>query len=517
MNKQYTWIFSVVIALSFITLIPFYNSTSSQNIKINELSPIYTTDDASSFESTDTSFIDHSKNDNNFFKVTLMQEIDNTDKLLRRYKNGSVTPDAEFSGGEYYRLNIAPQALGYLNLYKITGKKIYLKEAEDRLVYLLKLGDMALQHSTRDGMIGYAFLYDYELTKNITYLDYGIKLANECSGGGSINGGLNNGLMCAMALGKAYNLTGNISYALLSRNVTKYNGIYQSSNGGFPHGVGYPIDSCYSSWMAHEMFINRIDDPGNPDNDLTLLKMNDFLLKRVNSDGSINYEDKDGVYWEVAQASDDRGWMSELGDYAYNLKVMGEDQKSKAVLKFLFSKELKGINKGGYSPKWGYNSTALETSKLSILRTSLVFWELTSIPLIKGDASTWNNCKNGQVLKCKITPKNCNVGFQEMGACNLNLSGNNYCFNGVFTGCLNKTIVNYTVSDYCSFSKEECNTEIGAGDCSMCNYSGMAKCVNLIHCAMPCVNQILGKCSFSRCLPDYPFCCNPADIHCIMP
>jgi hypothetical protein len=516
MEKKYIGIFSVILILSFISLIPFYNGTSSQNIKTQELSPMYISDDSSSFGYGDSSLMTNPKNDN-FFKITLMKEIDYTDQLLRRYKNGSVTPDTTgvASGGEYYRLNIDPQAHGYLNLYKITGKKIYLKEAQDRLDYLLNLGDRALQHNARDGMIGYTFLYAYELTKNKTYFDYGIKLTDECSGGGGITGGLNNGLMCAMALGKAYNLTGNISYALSSRNVTKYNGLYQGPSGGFPHGAGYPISSSYSSWMAYEMFMNRIDDPGNPDNDITLLKMNDFFLKRVNPDGSINYEDKDGVYWEVAQGSDDRAWISELGDYAYNLKVMGEDEKSKAVLKFLFSKELNGTNKGGYSHKWGYSNYSQSYSELSVLRTSLVFWHLTSIPLIKGN--TWNSCNNGQVLNCKITPNNCNVGFQEMGACDKNFSGKNYCFNGVFTSCLNKDIVNHTVSDYCSFSIEACNTNPDSGECDLCNYSGMAKCANLTYCAMPCVTQQLGECSFSRCLPDYIYCCDPSDLDCIMP
>ena len=423
----------------------------------------YITDEESSYDiSTDADKPFPKKcNDKDFFKCRLMREIINTHEFLYRNKNGlpytkdprNLTPVSEL-----VRLNIDTQAHGYLNLYKITGKRNYLKEAESRLDYIISLGPDALSGGPFDGMIGYTFLSAYELTKNQTYYNYGMSIADKCITHEKHYNRLvlNWGYMCAMADAKAYKLTGNALYLNLTRNITLDTATYQFEDGSFPHFTQSGPNAGYTYWMIYELLQIRKDDPENPDIDSILVKVRGFLPKRVDSDGGLNYAEGNISYVDLTSDHDSRGWTNDLPAIAYNLKAFGDEEKAKLALTFLFSHQLNGTNQGSYPDKWAFPDPHFiwATGNPSVARTSLIFWYLTSIPLID------NSCHNGSVKSCKMTNKNCDSSFREFGLCNSGLTGENICIGGTFTECLNESLITYPKIPNCySPFLLECNPD----------------------------------------------------------
>ncbi len=395
------------------------------------------------------------KCDKDFFNCRLMKEILKTHKFLQRNENGlPYTDDPRVISPfrEEVRLNIDAQANGYLNLYKFTHKKIYLREAQDRLDYIISLGPAALGAGPFDGQAGFTFLYAYELTKNKGYYNYGIKIADACITYQTPYNSLvlNWGYMCAMTAAKAYKITGDTKYLNLVRNITRDTATYQFNDGSFPHfAINDPNASRagYTYWMIYELLQIREDDPENPDMDSVLVKSHDFLARRINYDGSLNYSkgyNFDPMYEEL----DPRGWVADFANVAYALKAFGDDEKTKLALNSMFSYELNGTYLGSYSDKFEFpqpDTVWTAGKNVSVLRTSLIFWFLTSIPLID------DSCNNGFKKSCQITNKNCDSSFREFGLCNSGLSGENVCINGRFTGCLNETLITYPLIPNCYY------------------------------------------------------------------
>ncbi|MBI2671247.1 hypothetical protein HYX18_04705 [Candidatus Woesearchaeota archaeon] len=206
--------------------------------------------------------------------------------------------------------------------------------------------------------------------------------------------------------------------------------------------------------MIYELLEYRKDDNYSPYADIQIIKGTKFLLKRVNPDGSINYEDENGTYYyDYDLSSDPRGWLGILPGMAYEQKVFGRDDVSKKILEFLFSHQLNGSDVGGYPGKWGYfdpNET-WETGTPLIKGTSMIFWYLTAIPLIN------TSCQNGIKIQCEVTPDNCSPAFIDLNACNAGFRGDDTCINGVFTHCLNYTILKYNYYHNCAELSRECH------------------------------------------------------------
>lgn len=379
-----------------------------------------------------------------FVNCTLMPEIIKTHQFLYRNKNGlPFTNDSgalalyiqRASYSEFVRLNINTQAHGYLNLYKLTGNSSYLNESINRLNYIMSLGPKALGNQSIDGVIGYTFLSAYEMTGNIDYYNYGMSIANSDVCYKNPYNALNGGYACAMVLGKAYRLTNNLSYLNISRGITKRTRPMQFPDGAFPHQNYGPENTPYTSWMIYELSLYQTDDPQNPDIDLALVKGNNFLSRRVNSDGSLNYQDQFGRYYDTNDPYG-RGVIAELAVTAYNLRTIGREDLSNSLLIFLFSKGLSNnTNTGSYPNQWDYVWAGSPNDSPSVLRTSLTFWYLTTIPLIN------QSCQNGLKILCTITPDNCNVAYQELNKCNLSIKGYDLCMNGRQTKCFNETAI----------------------------------------------------------------------------
>ena len=281
-------------------------------------------------------------------------------------------------------------------------------------------------------MVGYTFLSAYEITRNVSYLNYGISIANNCL----LNpyGALNGGYACSMVLSKTYTLTNNFTYLNHSRGITQRTRPMQYPDGSFPHTNYGSKDASYTSWMMYELSLIQLDDPNNPDIDLALVKGNNFLINRVNPNGSLNYEDQYGRYYDSNNPYS-RGITADLANTAYNLRTIGREDLSNSLLIFLFSKELSGNNSGSYPNQWDYVWAGVTNDSPSVLRTSLIFWYFSTIPLIN------QSCQNGLKIPCTITPDNCNVAYQELNKCNLNIKGYDLCMNGRFTKCFNETAI----------------------------------------------------------------------------
>ncbi len=439
------------------------------------------------------------KCDRNFFNCRLMKEILKTHRFLQRNENGlpytkdtrNLTPESE-----NIRLVIDTQANGYLNLYKITHKRKFLKEAENRLDYILSVQN----NFTFDGQVGYTFLSAYELDRNPAYLKLGLKIADQCIGLPEKDKILNWGLMCAMDLAKAYRITNNITYLNESWHFVRNNAPQQLRDGSFPHNIlnnpNYSSNAPYTSWMIYELNQIRSDDPQNPDIEAALIKANTFLKNRVNQNGSLNYEDANGTYYWDSTYDETRGFNNELAYFGYDLRTMGENERSKNVLRFLFNQQDTGKNSGGYSDKWGYSEPGnlWANGNPSVVRTSIIFWMLTSIPLID------NSCQNGLAISCTITPSDCNSAFSELNSCSIGVSGTNVCINGRFTKCLNENLINYTFS--------VCDAEILSCDPSnpycgvACEINGYNKCIDG-NCSS-CFYKTTGGCG-DMCF-DHPIC-----------
>lgn len=405
------------------------------------------------------------------FDCRLGQELEKTEKFFSDNKVGLITPDP-FADlfvpiSEYVRLNLDTQAHGYLNLYSLTGKNYYLDEARDRLDYIINLGPPAFRGSPFDGMLGWTFLYAYELTGQSAYFDFGIQIADTTCFREAL--GLNQGLMCGMALSKAYKITGNPSYANFAKLSARATAPAQHASGGFPHGFGEPQDDVgYSAWINYELSQMRLDYPANPDTDAILVKLSRFISQRVAPDGAIIGNAG------LTDSFSDRGWTNDVPAMAYGLRAIGQDEKAQRALWFLFSLQ---TEPGAYPDNWGAHlGGAAGFGNTSVTRTSLIFMYLTSIPFIKTDG-----CQNGIISKCLTTTNNCSAAFTEVGACETGILGTNMCINGRPTGCYNDNVVSYLSDQICSASFPHCYSPDLCYD--ECYYVGKKKCVEGSYCS----------------------------------
>ncbi len=408
----------------------------------------------------------------------LTSQINATDYFLKKHKVGLYSPDPRplTPVTEVARLNIVPQALAYLNLYQTTGRTDYRHEATDRLYYLLSVGpENSYGDGVRAGMSGYAFLLAYELMGIEQFRVEGMRIANDCLQQDYHDMGMNGGLMCGMNLAKAYKLTGDTRYRDAERLVIEHTATYESLNGAFPHQAGFNCDNTsYSSWMFIEMLIIRKDDPGFEMNDLLLAKGVNFLLQRVNPDGSISYSDANGSYYCDPDNLDARYWTNELAAFVVVLNAGNQRAAANKVLSFLMSKESTGVNYGGFPDKYdGIDQSLIWTAgNPSVLRTSLNFWYLSSIATLGG-----SSCASGPTVSCTITPTSCSSLYESTGLCVADLGGVKSCLSGTYTSCFDIATTHIGVGLFC-YEENYCEDDPLYGACYYhCSRSGVKICV----------------------------------------
>lgn len=423
-----------------------------------------------------------------FFRITVLEEVLATSRFLQRNTGGlPYTPDSRVLNNypEEVRLLIVTQALGYMNLYTISHSPQYRQEATKRLDYILSQGDRVLHHSNFDGQLGYAYLRAYSLFADERYKSEGLRIAGTCVSAEHNN--MNGGYMCAMALGQAYTITGNPIYLSASRAVTRNTGDKQFPNGAFPHrdSLLYGENTSYTAWMINEMLIHRRDDRQNPDMDHAILNAARFLEQRVNADGSINYEDSAGSYYDDPDNMDSRGWMMDPAYIAVVLHAVGKDAAAKRTLEFLFRQQGTGVMRGSYPDKWAYIEAGniWQTGDPSMIRTSLIFWMITSL-LQPPDGA---QCTSGTVTPCVVTPTDCHPALRELGLCDQGLTGAHSCIQGVATACLNERQIIYKpdlcyVQLACSYSED-----MDSSQTYVCTNIESRKCVGS-SCSSWCTN-----------------------------
>ncbi len=396
-----------------------------------------------------------------------------SDYLMRNKKGLTFTPDPRdiqpFS--EYVRLTLDTQAGGFLNLYAITKKTTYLSEAEQRLNYIYSLGPKALNNSPFDGMTAYFFLQASELVPNSLYRYYGLKITDECLTFPLLT--VDPGYMCDMALAKAYKITNDKKYLPILRSTTADIASRQYDNGGFPHWYQSAGPSAnYTAWMIEEAYLIRASDPNNPDLDVPILNSRNFLKGLVNADGSVH----------VVPGEPDGVGMSTLSSIAYGLQGLGENATAQKVLQFLFSKQFTGLNSGAFADDWQNDNPNdyWTVTEPSVLRTSLIFWDLSNILV---DQKT-SQCVSGSTTSCVIVPTNCNSAFMDLNSCNAGYTGTNICLNGALTKCVNPGLVTYKNVACGAPTDYLCNSDTGCYDIFI--PGGAIKCIGS-QCASQCV------------------------------
>ncbi|MBX7138341.1 MAG: hypothetical protein K1X83_10180 [Oligoflexia bacterium] len=399
-----------------------------------------------------------------FFECQLIEQINRTADFLERNRNGkllTVDPRPVQPFSEMVRLNIVTQAGGYLNLYRMFRRPMDRNYAAMRLNYLTLLGRSGLSNGPFDGMLGYVMLQGGELLNNQEFKNFGLSIADDCLTYPWLT--LDPGYMCDMALAKAYALTRNQAYLNKLRLSTAETASRQYPNGGFPHwyqdGQHGGPSANYTAWMIEEAYMIRQGDPENPDLTVPIMKSLPFLRSLVEGDGSLHpYPgEPDGV------------GISTMSSIAYGLYGLGDHKLAQLVLKKLFTKQLSGVNKGAFPDGWDSPDGLWTSTKPSILRTSLVFWDLTNLAADR----LVSKCTSGAATTCTITPSDCNPEFAGLGACSRNYAGVNLCLNGAQTKCVNPDLV--------VFKNVSCTYPPGYIDGQYCNNwqrtPGTVKCI----------------------------------------
>lgn len=317
-------------------------------------------------------------------------EITKIDRFIQRNEVNGVTLDRRNLPDyhENIRLSVMPQLLGYYELYKKFGSDRYYRDIVDRANFLVANFDNLIYGSAFDGMLGYALLSAYEVTGDGRYFSKGQKIVDYCikqPQGNEIS--LNWGLMCAMALGKYYELT-NDTIALNRAKIIIDSLIpIQNSDGSFPHYCANSKDILYTAWMSNEFIV--INDSFSYRNmDRMLEKTYWFLKNRYNSNGQPVYRARNATrqwvnYYSQGsgclQDYDTRGWINELGYTLLNFDHFNDKNEYLNVAYFLVNLS----RNGAYKDKWAYPHQPDDPVYLysigdpSIIRTSNIFWALT--------------------------------------------------------------------------------------------------------------------------------------------
>jgi hypothetical protein len=429
-------------------------------------------------------------------RALLLRQLEDAHVFLLSHRRGlpytdDPRPLEPFS--EVIRLQTDSQTLGYLDLYQLTGKPLYLRQARERLDYILALGDSALTGSLLVGQVGYSFLRAYEVAHDRRYLEEGLRIAELCLiYPHQIPNWDYAGALC---LGRAHALTGDSRYLEAARRLTRRVASRQFADGAFPHrdDLGFGENSPYTAWLVFEMIQHRRDDPDDPNADPGILKAARFLEQRVNPDGGINYEDAAGSYYSDPFGADPRGWMSELPTMAFIMSATGRDTAAEHLLSFLFLHALDGHDRGGYPDKWGYPDPGnpWASGSPSVLRTSVVFWMLSSCLLVR------RSCEGGHDRPCRITPDDCNPSFRDLGVCDAGLVGHDVCIDGRYTRCLDEDLVHYEQADTCvRYLTCDYWPTYHAWYVTICPRLGNRKCIGRV-CADTCYDLTEAPCASS--------------------
>lgn len=317
-------------------------------------------------------------------------ELFRIDRFIQRNEVNGVTLDSRPLSpySENIRLSVIPQLLGYYELYKKDNNPRYYEDIVDRADFLVGNFDLIRSSSPFDGMLGYALLSAYEVTGDDMYFSKGQTIVNYCikqPQGSEMS--LNWGLMCAMALGKYYELTNDTISLNRAKIIIDSLVPIQNLDGSFPHYCANTRDILYTAWMSNEFIVIK-DSFSYRDMDRMLEKTYWFLKDRYNSNGQPVYRARNATrqwvnYWSQGsgclQDYDTRGWINELSYTLLNFDHFNDKNEYLNVAYFLVSLS----DNGAYKDKWAYPHQLDDPVYLysigdpSVIRTSNIFWTLT--------------------------------------------------------------------------------------------------------------------------------------------
>ncbi len=420
---------------------------------------------------------------NNMWGCTLPTELENTERFLSRRKQGlPYTPDPRplTPAGEVLRLNTLSQAMGYLSMYRANRMMYYRREAQQRVEYILSLGQSGYGSGVRTGIFGYMFLDAYRLLNDSRYLREGLRIADDCANLPASDMHMNGGLMCAINLDSAYQLTGDTRYRDAARDTVQRTAPKQFADGAFPH---LPTQAggenlSYTAWMDVEMILMQQFDPSDPNLELLMVRTGRFLSDRIAADGSLNYFDANGSYDQDA-GSVSRYGVADIASTALGAYSIGNRSAAEKALTFLFRQRLSGPDLGGYPDKYAEldpNNPWLNGNP-SVLRTSLIFWYLSLFQNFP------TSCSVAQ-KSCTVTPANCNPAYAELGLCNQSLPGTQTCLLGRWTSCFDPVQTAYRTQQDCNV-ETYCSDENGQACFYNCTHLGTKRCVGS-QCSQTC-------------------------------
>lgn len=325
------------------------------------------------------------------FDDPLAPMIRRIDDALQTSEVDGVTMDWRYSviPSEEIRQTVVCQVLAYVELSRLDPRPRLRIEIVRHADFLVSRLDSIRSHTPFDGMLAYALLASYEITRESRFLDAGTRITSDLLAIPTSQCVLNGGLMVAMAAAEDAWLTGESAAEQKAHDIVAQLAPYQNADGSFPHWCWGSRDIHYTAWMAMELIhvARRLDDSRLPQ---LLGTMSAFLEGRIAPDGRAIYEescpDYPGCmqyYYSRAtgcpQDLDSRGWTVEPA-YCGLLFDHEGSAKYPLVMSFLDSLETGGTipDLYGYWPPPSDPEYPWTTADTSVVCSSIILWTLST-------------------------------------------------------------------------------------------------------------------------------------------
>lgn len=321
----------------------------------------------------------------------LLPMIRRTDRYLQEHAVDGVTMDWRYSviPSEEIRQTVVCQLLAYVELARLDPRPRLREEIVRHADYLLPRLAEVRSFTPFDGMLAYALLGAYDVTRESRFLEAGTGMVNDLLAIPTSECVLNGGLMVAMATAEYAALTGDAISRTKTHDIVAQLAPYQNDDGSFPHWCFGSKDIHYTGWMAMElMHIRRLQERAACDDHLQ--RMSWFLEGRIDPHGRSIYEEPCPgmpgctLYFYSRMTGcdfdlDSRGWTVEPAYEALLFDHMGSGQYG-PVMAFLDSLEDGGTVSDlfGYWPPPEDPEYPWTTADTSVVCMSINLWVLAT-------------------------------------------------------------------------------------------------------------------------------------------
>jgi hypothetical protein len=312
------------------------------------------------------------------------------DRWLQAHEADGVTMDWRWSvsPSEEIRQTVVCQTLAYVELYRLVPSARLLEDVRDHAGYMLDHLAEIRSYTPFDGMLGYALLGAWDVTRDVRFLSGANSVVNELLAIPTSQCVLNGGLMLALATAKDAQLFGDAVAAAKSHDIVAQLVPYQNGDGSFPHWCYGSRDIHYTGWMSMELIHLGWLMPDDTLIAPILAGTTSFLEGRIAPDGRSIYEQSCGIgctqyYYSRASGCaydyDTRGWTVEPEYCALAFDHAGSSQYAPAM-SFLLSIEKNGVfaDLYDYWPPSSDPEYPWTIADSSAVCSSIIFWALTT-------------------------------------------------------------------------------------------------------------------------------------------